>query len=100
MLYVSRLSGFAFKPSLINILSKQMSGQLTCCALFFELHKFAMCNRCPSAKELKTILLPGNYSVYHSVEVLQGSANSAFAGRFPLELKTVLRSTLAMTVFR
>ena len=48
----------------------------------------------PSAKELKTILLSENYSVYHSVGVLQGSANSAFAGRIALELKIILRSTL------
>ena len=45
----------------------------------------------PSAKELTTILLFENYSVYHSVGILQGCA---FAGRIALELKIILRITL------
>ena len=62
--------------------------------MFFELHKFAMCNRCPVAEDLNAILLSEDYKVYHSVGVLQGSANSAFAGRIALELTIILRGTL------
>ena len=61
-----------------------MSAQLTCCHVLFEPHKFAMCDRCRSAKELETILLSENNNVYHSVGVLMGSTNSAFAGKIAL----------------
>ena len=59
--------------------------------MFCEPRKFAMSNRCPSAKELATILLSENSNVYHFAGVLQGSA---FAGKIALDLKTILRSTL------
>ena len=88
------VSGFPSKPNLIYSLSMQMSGQVTFVLGFRNFISLQCVTVAPSAKELKTILLSENYSVYHSVGVLQGSANSAFAGKIALKLKIILRSTL------